>query len=141
MIRVVPRSGQEEHTLRAMRSFADSVKAQPGCAAAEILREAAAPGALVYLETWLDELHLEQHVTSRDYDLLLGLVESSAEQPGVEFRFVAETRGLAWVEQLRIREQRRSDETRADAGFVDPPDAPVRARPELAIAPKPGRRT
>src|SRR5689334_18637311 len=115
MIRVVPRVGQEEHTLRAMRSFADSVAAHPGCAATEILREAMPKGALVYTETWLDEAHLERHVTSREYDLILGLVESSAEQPSVEFRFAAETRGLAWVEELRFREQARSARSRSNS--------------------------
>ena len=103
LIRIVPRPGQEEHTLRALRSLADSVRAQPGCAAAEILREGTAPAAFVYAETWHDEGHLARRVTSPDYALILGLVESSAEPPSVEFHFVSETRGLAWVEELRLR--------------------------------------
>jgi quinol monooxygenase YgiN len=103
LIRIVPRPGQEEHTLRAMQSLADSVRALPGCAASSILREVNAPWAIVYAEVWRDQEHLEQHMISPDFDLMLGLVESSAELPNVEFSFVSETRGLAWVEELRAR--------------------------------------
>jgi len=103
IFRIVARGGQEEDTLRAIRSFAAAVKAQPGCASAEVLREADRPAALVYSETWLDEAHLEQHVRSPEFDLILALAESSAESPTVEFRFLSQIRGLAWVAELRDR--------------------------------------
>lgn len=92
--------------MRAIRSFAAAVKAQPGCASADVLCEADRPAAIVYSETWLDEEHLAQHVRSPEFDLILALAESSAESPTVEFRFLAETRGLGWVAELRDRGRR-----------------------------------
>lgn len=89
--------------LRALRSFSDSVRAHPGCAGATILREVSDRAALVYAESWRDDAHFEQHVVAAAYDLVLVLIESSAEQPTVEFRFGAEIRGLAWLERLRQR--------------------------------------
>ncbi len=101
-VRIVPRPGQEEETLRAVRAVADSARALPGCVTGEILREIAPPWALVYSATWLDERRLENHLISDDYDLLLKLVEVSAEPPSVTFRVVSETRDLSWVERLRL---------------------------------------
>jgi quinol monooxygenase YgiN len=109
-LRIVPRPGQEEHTLRAMRKVADSAKALPGCVVGKILREVTPPFGLTYSETWQDEELLERYLTSSGYDLILHLLEASVEPPTLCFRVVSELRDLSWVEQLR------SHSTRSRAG-------------------------
>ena len=56
----------------------------------------------MYIETWRDAEALEAHVRSRDYERLLAIMETSGERPALSFNIVAETRGLEWVEQLRL---------------------------------------
>jgi hypothetical protein len=91
----------------------------------------------VYAETWLDEEHLAHHLGSADYEMVLGLVESSAEPPRVEFRIVSETRGLAWVEQLRLGG--RGTPTSDAAGGAAAPRAGA-TQPLTLVAPRrPGR--
>jgi quinol monooxygenase YgiN len=105
-VRIVPRPGQEEHTLRAIRSVADSARALPGCVVGKILREVTPPWGLTYSETWQEEELLARHLTSSDYDLVLHLLEASVEPPTLSFRVVSELRDLSWVEQLRSRRTR-----------------------------------
>lgn len=125
-LRIVPRPREEEHTLAAVRTVADSTRALPGCVHGEIYREVDPPWALVYAEAWADERHLEEHLLSPDYDLVLDLMESSAEPPSLEFRLVAETRDLAWVERLRLD---HSGERRATPGPPPRRGFPSRRRP------------
>ena len=106
-VRIVPRPGQEEHTVELVRAFADSTRALPGCDGASALVETRAPWALVYAETWRDEHHLESHLRSPSYDRMLHVMEASAEPPTVSFRFVSESRDLAWVEELRFGARRK----------------------------------
>jgi len=61
----------------------------------------------LYVEIWNEAAGLEDHVRSRDYGLLLGILETSPEPPSLSFRFVNETRGLAWIEELRLGGDRR----------------------------------
>jgi hypothetical protein len=59
---------------------------------------------------WQEVAQLEAHVRSREYHRLLAIMETAAERPVLRFNFVTETRGLAWVEQLRIGSTDVTDE-------------------------------
>jgi hypothetical protein len=61
-----------------------------------------AAGIALYIEIWRDVAQLETHVRSREYHRLLAIMETAAERPALRFNLVGETRGLAWVEQLRL---------------------------------------
>ena len=66
-----------------------------------VLRWAKAQNAL-YVEMWREAAQLETHIRSRAYQQLLALMDTAAARPELRFNFVAETRGLGWVEQLRL---------------------------------------
>jgi quinol monooxygenase YgiN len=94
--------GHEAETARALRAFWDSTIALPGCIGGGVFQEVGCPEAALYVEMWQEEAQLEAHIRSRDYERLLAVMETSAEPPALRFEFVVETRGLAWVEQLRL---------------------------------------
>lgn len=57
-----------------------------------------------YEERWRSEEDFQEQARSARYTGLLSLVDSSAEQPSLEFHFVSETRGLDYLAALRARD-------------------------------------
>jgi len=98
---VLPRSN-EAATIGALRAFWDSTCALPGCLGGGVFQEAGGHQTALYVEMWQDATQLEAHVRSREYHRLLAIMETAPERPALRFNFVAETRGLDWVEQLRL---------------------------------------
>jgi quinol monooxygenase YgiN len=94
--------GNEAVTIGALRAFWDSTCALPGCVGGGVFQEAGAPGTALYIEMWQETAQLETHIRSREYHRLLAIMETAAAPPALRFNFVTETRGLAWVEQLRL---------------------------------------
>jgi len=105
VIAVLEMSLPREHewaTLRALRAFWDSTCALPGCRGGGVFQEVGRPDTALYVEMWQEAAQLEAHIRSRGYQQLLALMDTAAACPELRFNFVAETRGLAWVEQLRL---------------------------------------
>src|SRR4029077_10941814 len=102
MLDMTLRRGQEADGIRALRAFWDPTSALPGCLGGGVFQEAGCPEAALYVEMWNGVDALEAHVRSREYELLLAIMETAAERPTLSFEFVTETRGLAWVEQMRL---------------------------------------
>jgi quinol monooxygenase YgiN len=94
--------GNEAVTIGALRAFWDSTCARPGCVGGGVFQEAGGPETALYIEMWQEAAELEAHVRSRGYHRLLAIMETAAERPALRFNFVSETRGLAWVEHLRL---------------------------------------
>jgi quinol monooxygenase YgiN len=94
--------GHELDTVRALRAFWDSTRSLPGCIGGGVYQEVGSPKTALYVEIWEEPAQLEAHVRSRGYDRLLALMETAAARPELRFNFVAEARGLEWVEQLRL---------------------------------------
>jgi hypothetical protein len=67
-----------------------------------VFQEVGAPATALYIEMRRGAAQLEAHIRSGEYHRLLAIMETAAERPALRFNFVLETRGLAWVEQLRL---------------------------------------
>ena len=98
---VLPR-GSEAATVSAPRAFWDSTCAQRGCLGGGVLPEAGGHQTALHAEMWQEATRLEANVPSREYHQLLAIMETAPERPALRFYFSAETRGLDWVEQLRL---------------------------------------
>src|SRR5262249_36518713 len=94
--------GGEVRTLREAPGFCVWPGCARGCRGGGVYQEAGSPGTALYVEIWEETAQLETHVRSRGYDRLLAIMETAAARPELRFNFVAETRGLEWVEQLRL---------------------------------------
>jgi quinol monooxygenase YgiN len=95
-------SGQEADTARALQAVCDATRACPGCLGGGVFQQVGRPAEILYLEIWNEAEALEAHIRSREFERLLAILETSPVPPSLTFRFVAETRGLAWVEELRL---------------------------------------
>jgi len=98
---ILPR-GNEAATVRALCAFWDTTCARPGCAGGGVFQEVGRPETALYIEMWQDAPQLAVHIRSPRYLQLLALMDTAAARPTLRFNFVAETRGLPWVEQLRL---------------------------------------
>lgn len=94
--------GNEADTIAALRAFWDSTCALPGCIGGGVFVEAGTPENALLIEMWQAAAQLETHVRSWRYHRLLAIMETAAERPTLRFSFVDETRGLEWVEQVRL---------------------------------------
>jgi quinol monooxygenase YgiN len=58
--------------------------------------------AVHYQEDWATEAHMRDRVQSDQFTRLLAVIEASEKQPRVQFDFVTITRGLDYVEEVRL---------------------------------------
>jgi len=100
-VRFLPPPNRHVAVLEILRSVQGPVRAQPGCAACDILDEQGPETAIVLLERWETEEALETHLRSEAYRRILGAIELSGGQPDIRFEHVSSSEGLELVERLR----------------------------------------
>ncbi len=100
-VRILPPPDRHAAVLEILRSFQEAVRAQPGCAACDILDERGPEAAVVLLERWETAETLESHLRSEAYRRILGAIELSGGQPDIRFEHVSASEGLELVERLR----------------------------------------
>ena len=69
----------------------------PGCSFAQIYRWANDDRRIDYVEEWDDAGELRGQFGSERFLRLLGVLETAAERPVVQFRVIAETHGLEYI--------------------------------------------
>ncbi len=93
-------SGQSgEDLLDALRFLITGTRLEPGC---RVCSAWADPDSTVrYLEEWETEADMRRRVSSARFTSLLAVMESTFEQPQVQFDFVTSTRGIDYVAEIR----------------------------------------
>ena len=90
---------ESSHLLEAFRYLILATRLQPGCAGCSTWAD---PDRSVhYTEQWQTEEDMRRRVISDTFVQLLAILESSEEQPLVQFDFVTRTRGLDYVTEAR----------------------------------------
>jgi quinol monooxygenase YgiN len=72
-----------------------------GCLRAQLHADVTDPDAFCYSEEWLTVEDVVREIRSTRFNRLLELMEAASEPPELLFRFVAETRGLDYVAEVR----------------------------------------
>jgi len=98
-----PRNAAE--LLQTLRFLMTTTRLEPGCVECAAWSER--NSTVHYLEGWATEADVRRHVRSAGFTSLLSVMECASEPPIVQFDFVAMTRGLDFVEEVRgtTREQ------------------------------------
>jgi quinol monooxygenase YgiN len=104
------------------------LRVEPGCLTCALYREVGDGEGLLYVEEWETAEQLERHMRSSRYDLLLAVMEASARPPVLRYHSVSGTRGLEYLEAVRL----------GRGAAPRPPESAVREMPERAGTP-PGR--
>lgn len=107
-LQIVTPPGKKE----ALRSEAQRVlgptRALPGCADCRLLTDLEDDSVLRMISRWESLEHLERHIRSDDFRLVLGMMDLSETAPDVQIHVVERSRGIE--ELARIREAGHSDE-------------------------------
>lgn len=88
--------------VHALRLLASPTRVEPGCLGCRVWTEDNDDeGTVRYVEEWASEDAMRLRVRSERFTLLLEVLEAAPSPPSVQFDFVAETRGLDYVEEVR----------------------------------------
>lgn len=83
--------------LGALRFLALRTRLEAGCILCSAWTD---PDSLHYVEEWATEADMRRRVRSEGFTSLLGILEAT-QNPRVQFDFVASTRGLDYVAEVR----------------------------------------
>ena len=100
-VRILPPPDRHDAVLELLRSVQGPVRAQPGCAACDVLDEQGSDRAIVLLERWTSKEAFEDHLRSEAYRRVIAAVELSGSRPDISFEHVEAVEGLELVERLR----------------------------------------
>lgn len=92
---------QTRNLTAALKALAKSALTLQGCMNVEVYKNLAQPHYLCYDEVWESEQELRQMIASHHFSQLAALMELSCEPPSCEFRFISQTYGLGFAEQVR----------------------------------------
>ncbi len=98
-LRAHPRKTQP--LVEAFQSLARLARLERGCVEAYLFTESGDSRRLCYNELWDAEDNLHSMLRSERFTRLMELMEMSAEPPTLDFRTIAETRGLEFAWQAR----------------------------------------
>jgi quinol monooxygenase YgiN len=93
--------GRRPETVQALRALRFPAQLTGGCASSDICCELDDPDVLLYVEEWPGLEDFVREVHSDRFSRLLALMETAAEAPALEFRFVQQTRGLDYIAEVR----------------------------------------
>lgn len=88
--------------LRALRSLLLPAQLDGGCSGSRLYLDAVNSGSLFYLEDWTNPADLERELRSARFTRLLSVMEGAPQRPGLDFHFISQTRGLDYVEEVRL---------------------------------------
>ncbi len=101
LLRLKAPPGRLQQTIQALRSVMSAARPERDATAAHISSDVGDGNVLYYAEDWPDVEGLNEHLRSLRFGRMLALMETAAEVPTLEFRFVSETRGLDYVAKVR----------------------------------------
>ena len=87
--------------IAALQALAKCARIESGCMAVEVYKTAVGSRYICYEEIWESEAALRRMIASRHFSQLAALMELSSEPPSCEFRFISQTCGLGFAEQVR----------------------------------------
>lgn len=98
-LRAYPRRTQSLVT--ALQALARLARLERGCLEVHLFMESHDPRSLCYIEMWDTEKNLCSMLRSERFTRLAELMETATEPPVLDFRTIAEIRGLEFARQAR----------------------------------------
>lgn len=100
-IRLTAKSGRAHDLLNALHARMRQSRRDAGCSGAHLAADVVEADNFWYCEDWSDAKALANELRTDRFSQLLALVETSAQPPIIEFRWISETRGLDYVAATR----------------------------------------
>ena len=83
--------------LQGLRGIAEPTRVRACCRRFEVYQAADDPNALMLVEEWESQEAMNAHIRSRDFRVVLSVIDMSSETPRVQFDTIAATEGLAML--------------------------------------------
>ena len=83
-----------------LRSLVGPVRAEPGCSATRLLRDADDSSGLTWVEEWRSVEDFERHLRETAFRRILAVIELASASPRVEIDDVISRRGFELVEKI-----------------------------------------
>jgi quinol monooxygenase YgiN len=96
----VPR-GQRQNFLDAARRVVGPTAVQSGCISCRLYQDLNDPDAVILVEEWETREEFDNHLKSREYRIVLSLVDMSTEPPEFKICAISQTEGLEALEAVR----------------------------------------
>jgi quinol monooxygenase YgiN len=101
-LRVVVPAARRQEIVDLLASLLGPVLAQPGCRWCELYEQVGDRQVLRYVEEWETREQLERHMRSARYARLLAVMEASTEPPLLRYDHITASRGLDYLEAVRL---------------------------------------
>ena len=88
-----------EHLLEALRFLIQATRFEPGCLGCSAWAES--DSTVHYFEEWETEADMRRRVRSSHFTSLLAVIESAQQKPHLQFDFIASTRALDYIAEVR----------------------------------------
>ncbi len=101
-IRFTANRDAREKLRDVLASLLGATQAMSGCTSCRLYMESNDSGSVLLLEEWKSEGDLTRHIASTDFRRVLEAMELSTIKPEIKIYEVFETRGLEFIENIRI---------------------------------------
>lgn len=101
LIRLTAPAESARDVLSALRAVMLTAQQTHECSFAQVYHRAGHEAEICYMEEWANDQAMREQFATERFKRLLMLLEIAAELPVVEFRTIAETRGLDYVTASR----------------------------------------
>lgn len=96
-LRIMIPSERRDEILRTMRSLLGPIRVKPGCIGCTLYQETENENAVALVEEWESPQHLENHIRSYEYRIILELMDMSSTLPELKFA----TTSMSAMETIR----------------------------------------
>jgi quinol monooxygenase YgiN len=97
LIKLVAAEGRADELIHALRMVMRGARQARGCRFAHVYHSGIDDRLVDYVEEWDDAKELRKQFGSERFLQLLGLLETAAERPVVEFRIISAMHGLEYI--------------------------------------------
>ena len=97
---VAPKSRADEFW-RAMAPLREPIKAKSGCESCHIYREIGEGRTFALIQEWKDRKALERYIRSKEFTVILSLIDTSVEPPKIQIVHADSAEGLEAIARVR----------------------------------------
>ena len=101
-LKINPLPGKKQVVLDIFRSVIGMTRLKSGCTDCAVYTDQGEEQTILYLEQWQSREPMDRHIRSELYFRVLSAMELACEPPEIYFHEVLDTRGLEYVESLRM---------------------------------------
>lgn len=94
--------------LQGLRGIAEPTRVRAGCRRFEVYQAAEDPNALMLVEEWESREAMNAHIRSRDFRVVLSVIDMSRDAPHVQFDSIVVREGLALLTDILTRDENGS---------------------------------